>query len=152
MRDLGDRAQPGQISRWAPTGGNLGSVQAYLLALDLDGLDPAWYFYQRADHTLGRVRGASTGVCPALEETGPSALLVLTGALTVVGAKYHDFAYRVVNLDAGVALAQLSAVAGTHGITTRFADRWDDEAIHDALRLDPNAEPVTAVVALGGMR
>ncbi|WP_436535063.1 nitroreductase family protein [Actinoplanes sp. HUAS TT8] len=152
LRDLGDRALPGQVSRWSPTGGNLGSVQAYLLALDVDGLDPAWYFYQRADHTLGRVRAATAGVCPALEETGPSALLVLTGALGVVAAKYHDFAYRILGLDAGVALAQLSAVAATRGVTTRFAARWDDAAFHDALRLDPDAEPVTAVVALGGLR
>lgn len=152
LRDLGEKALPGQVSRWAPTGGNLGSVQAYLLALDVPGLEPSWYFYQRADHSLGRIRAASAGICPPLEETAPSALLVLTGALGVVAAKYHDFAYRILSLDAGVALAQLAAVAETHDITTRFAERWDDTAIHDALRLDPNAEPVTAVIALGGLR
>ncbi|GAA2850432.1 hypothetical protein Acy02nite_33690 [Actinoplanes cyaneus] len=151
LRDLGDNGLPGQISRWAPTGGNLGSVQAYLLASGVEGLDPGWYFYQRADHSLGRVRAASAGACPELEETGPSALLVLTGALAVVGAKYFDFAYRILGLDAGCALAQLSAVAATHGITSRFATRWDDTAIHDALRTDPDTEPVTAVIALDGI-
>ncbi|BCY08345.1 hypothetical protein L3i22_034330 [Actinoplanes sp. L3-i22] len=152
LRDLGDKGSPGQISRWSPTGGNLGSVQAYLLARDIPGVDPGWYFYQRADHSLGRIRAASAGVCPELEDTDPSALLVLTGTLDVVAAKYHDFAYRILCLDAGVALAQLAAVAATHGMTSRFADRWDDTAIYDALRLDPAAEPVTAVVALKGIR
>ncbi|GIF05516.1 hypothetical protein [Actinoplanes siamensis] len=148
LRDLGERGRPGQISRWAATGGNLGSVQVYLLALDVPTLDPAWYFYQRGDHSLGRIRGVSAGICPALETDRPAALLVFTGALGVVAAKYHDFAYRILCLDAGVALAQLSALAAEYRLAARFADRWDDAAIAAALRIDPTAEPVTAVVAL----
>ncbi|MEU7905433.1 SagB/ThcOx family dehydrogenase [Actinoplanes sp. NPDC049118] len=147
-------AVPGQVSRWAPTGGNLGSVQAYLLALDVTGLERGWYFYQRGDHSLARIRALSTAdgevaaVCPALAPEHPAALLVLTGALGLVAAKYHDFAYRLVCLDAGVALAQLSAVADGYGLAARLADRWDDTALGAALRLEGNAEPVTAVVAL----
>ncbi|GLW30281.1 hypothetical protein [Actinoplanes regularis] len=148
LRDLGDQAFPGQVSRWAPTGGNLGSVQAYLLALDVPGLDPAWYFYQRGDHSLARIRPASAGISPVVGDPRPAALLVLTGGLQVVAAKYHDFAYRILCLDAGVALAQLSALADEYGLTASFADRWDDTAINAALRLDPDSEPVTAVVAL----
>jgi SagB-type dehydrogenase family enzyme len=149
-------ADPGQVSRWAPTGGNLGSVQAYVLALDVAGLSPGWYYYQRGDHSLARIRALSTtdgvaaAVCPVLAPDRPAALIVLTGALGVVAAKYHDFAYRLLCLDAGVALAQLAALADEYGLSTRFADRWDDTALGAALRLDANAnaEPVTAVVAL----
>ncbi|WP_067697111.1 hypothetical protein [Actinoplanes awajinensis] len=143
----------GQVRRWAPTGGNLGSVQAYLLALDVPGTDPGWYFYQRGDHSLARIRplddtgGVVAAVSPALAADRPSALLVLTGALGVVAAKYHEFAYRILCLDAGAALAQLTALTDEHGATARIADRWDDTAIAAALRLD-DSEPVTAVVAL----
>ena len=147
-------AVPGQVSRWAPTGGNLGSVQAYLLALDVAGLASGWYFYQRGDHSLARIRALSTAdgeaaaVCPVLAPENPAALIVLTGALGVAAAKYYDFAYRILCLDAGVALAQLAALADEYGLAARFADRWDDTALSAALRLDANAEPVTAVVAL----
>jgi len=154
LRDSGPSAVPGQVSRWSPTGGNLGSVQAYLLALDVAGLAPGWYFYQRGDHSLARIRALSTtdgeaaAVCPVLAPQRPAALIVLTGALGVVAAKYHDFAYRILCLDAGVALAQLTALADEYGVAARFADRWDDMALSTALRLEDSAEPVTAVVAL----
>ncbi|MEU4216693.1 nitroreductase family protein [Actinoplanes sp. NPDC026623] len=154
LRDSGPTAVPGQVSRWSPTGGNLGSVQAYLLALDVDGVAPGWYFYQRGDHSLARIRalptadGAAEAVCPVLARQRPAALIVLTGALGLVAAKYHDFAYRILCLDAGVALAQMAAVAGEYGLTARFADRWDDLALNAALRLQDSAEPVTAVAAL----
>jgi SagB-type dehydrogenase family enzyme len=154
LRDPGPSAVSEQVSRWAPTGGNLGSVQAYLLALDVAGLAPGWYFYQRGDHSLARIRatsavdGEAAAVCPVLAPRRPAALIVLTAALGVVAAKYFDFAYRLICLDAGVALAQLVALADEHGLTARFADRWDDETLTEALRVDAIAEPVTAVIAL----
>ena len=66
----------------------------------------------------------------------------------MVAAKYHDFGYRVLCLDGGVAVAQLAALADGYGLAVRCADRWDDTALGAALRLDTVAEPVTAVVAL----
>jgi SagB-type dehydrogenase family enzyme len=154
LRDSGPTVGPGQVSRWTPTGGNLGSVQAYLLALDVADLDTGWYFYQRGDHSLARIRALPTAggeiaqVCPVLAPERPAALIVLTGALGVAAAKYQDFAYRLLCLDAGVALAQLATLADEYGMATRFADRWDDAALNEALRLQDSVEPVTAVVAL----
>jgi SagB-type dehydrogenase family enzyme len=154
LREAGSPAGPGTVSRWAPTGGNLGSVQAYLLASGVAGLADGWYFYQRADHSLARIRQVSTmdcevlAVCPALAPYRPAALIVFAGALGLVTTKYHDSAYRIACLDGGVALAQLAALADGHGLATRCADRWDDTALGTTLRLDTVAEPVTAVVAL----
>ncbi|MEU8665120.1 hypothetical protein, partial [Actinoplanes philippinensis] len=153
LREDEPAAASGKVNRWAPTGGNLGSVQAYLLALDVPGLPPGWYFYQRGDHSLARIRaGASeaeaSAVCPQLAPHRPAALIALTGALGVVAAKYQDFAYRILCLDAGVALAQLTALADDHAVTTRIADRWDDTAVSRALRIEPADEPVTTVLAL----
>jgi SagB-type dehydrogenase family enzyme len=154
LRDPGPSAGPGQVSRWAPTGGNLGSVQAYLLAREVTGLDRAWYYYQRGDHSLARIRAVSAvddeaaAVCPVLAPRRPAALIVLTGDLGVLAAKYHDFAYRLLCLDAGVALAQLAALSDEYGLTVQFADRWDDTALSEALRVEASVEPVTAVIAL----
>jgi SagB-type dehydrogenase family enzyme len=155
LRTAGLReGEPHEASRWAPTGGNLGSPQAYVLALDVAGLAPGWYFYQRSDHSLARIRTLSAAdadvarFCPSQASERAGALVVLTGAFEIVAAKYHDFAYRVLGLDAGVALAQLTAVADEYGLAVRFADRWDDTALGAALRVNPDTEPVTAVVAL----
>jgi SagB-type dehydrogenase family enzyme len=143
LRTVGLRDdETGKVSRWAPTAGNLGSTQAYLLAADVPGLDPGWYFYQRGDHSLARLRTDDR------TPDRPAATVVLTGALGTVGAKFQGLAYRMVCLDAGVALAQLAALADQHGLAARFNDRWDDLALSTTLGLDAVAEPVTAVVAL----
>jgi hypothetical protein len=166
----------GKVQRWAPTGGNLGSVQLYLLAVNVAGLAPGWYCYESAEHRLAEVRRCAdspshgyTGVVgappPPSRPTAyqlagtvadeqlppvPAALLVLTGALGRVATKYYDFACRIVYLDAGVATAQLQAVADAYRLGTRLAHRWDDRLLHEELRLDPATEPVTAVIGLYG--
>ena len=77
-------------------------------------------------------------------------MIVSTGALARVAGKYHDFAYRIVHLDAGVATAQLQALATGYGLATRVAPRVDDGLLREELRLDPADEPVTAVLGLYG--
>ncbi|WP_026910301.1 nitroreductase family protein [Patulibacter minatonensis] len=150
-----DAPPEGKVARWAPTGGNLGSPNAYLVARDVDGLEPAAYFYDPAAHELVTLPGA--GGTPlavhdahgalGLEDPGP-ALLVLTGAVGRVVSKYGAFAYKIVHLDAGAALAQLRFAGHAHGVVARPLARWDDEALGEALGITVDGEPVTAVVAL----
>jgi SagB-type dehydrogenase family enzyme len=150
-----DAPPEGKVARWAPTGGNLGSPNAYLVARDVDGLEPAAYFYDPAAHELVTLPGA--GGTPlavhdahgalGLEDPGP-ALLVLTGAVGRVVSKYGAFAYKIVHLDAGAAIAQLRFAGHSHGVVARPLSRWDDEALGEALGITVDGEPVTAVVAL----
>jgi len=74
--------------------------------------------------------------------------LVLTADLSRVAAVYGPSAYHLVHLDAGVAVAQCSVVAAGFGLATIPAIRWNDELIGRALMLDPEDEPVTAVLGL----
>lgn len=153
----GSLTVPGKVGRWAPTGGNLGSVQVYVAALDVDGLEAGLWFYEPWGRALQRLPGgedaaalrallaaAGGGAIPA---AAPAAL-VLTAALARVGRKYSTFAYRSVHLDAGCALAQLGVVAEGYGLEPVVAARWNDDVILDALRLDAEQEPVTALFAL----
>jgi len=78
-----------------------------------------------------------------------AAIVVLTGALDRVASKYGTFGYRIVNLDAGCAVAQFALAAAGHGLEVRVAARWDDELIADVLGIDLDSEPITAVIALG---
>ncbi|GGP95461.1 TOMM precursor leader peptide-binding protein [Streptosporangium pseudovulgare] len=136
-----------KIQRWAPTGGNLGSAQLHVIARDVAGLDPAVYGYRADVHRLADLTWAD----PYAEIAGlpdAEAVVVITGALDRVASKYATFAWRVVHLDAGVALTQLRLVAAERGIATRVVPYWDDTALAGLLSVDPDAEPITAVLAV----
>ncbi|GIH75825.1 TOMM precursor leader peptide-binding protein [Planobispora longispora] len=136
-----------KVQRWAPTGGNLGSAQLHVIARDVDGLDPAVYGYRVDTHRLADLTWADPYE-PIAGLVEAEATIVVTGALNRVASKYSTFAWRVVHLDAGVALAQLRLVAAERGIATRVVPRWDDAALAALLSIDLDTEPITAVLAV----
>lgn len=166
----GPPGPPGKVQRWTPSGGNLGSVGLYVLAHRITGLEPGWYGYEPDRHCLAALPDASERVQPSRSPSpdpttidpqrvmrgilGPSdepdALVVTTAALSRVAHKYREFAYRLIHLDAGVAVAQLQAVARGYGLTAQLQTRWRDDLVTQQLGLDERAEPVTAVVTLTG--
>ncbi|XYJ24083.1 hypothetical protein ACSE3M_10050 [Bacillus velezensis] len=100
---------PGKVQRWAPSGGNLGSCQIYILALSVKGLTPNCYFYQYPDNSLVKIgpdmtekdiKQQITHITGLPEELLPKALVIFTGAYERVASKYNGFAYKVIHLDA----------------------------------------------------
>ncbi|MFC4057773.1 TOMM precursor leader peptide-binding protein [Planomonospora corallina] len=146
LRDDGT-GESRKVQRWAPTGGNLGSAQLHVIARDVDGLDPAVYGYRVDTHRLADLIWADPYE-PVEGVADAEAVIVVTGALNRVASKYSTFAWRVVHLDGGVALAQLRLVAAERGIATRVVPRWDDAALAALLSVDPDTEPITAVLAV----
>lgn len=151
-------AQPdtGKLQRWAPTGGNLGSAHAFILAHNVAALTPGCYSYEPGSHSLARVGDLFlphemaeriADICPN-EPDIPDFLLVLTGAVGRVTNKYGIFGYRVVHLDAGVALAQAQAVCTSFGWTCRVSVWSPEDRIAELLHLDPITEQPTAVLAV----
>lgn len=134
------------VQRYAPTGGNLGSPQAYLVARDVPGLRPGVYGYQAAKNSLARLTWLS-GQEQGLDGTAP-ATVILTGGLAKVGGKYGPFAWRIVHLDAGAATAQMMMLADHHRVNLALAPTWDDDRILDSLSLDDREEVITAVIHL----
>jgi hypothetical protein len=67
-----------------------------------------------------------------------------------VAQKYASFAYRITNLDAGVALAQVRMVGSSLGLRTRLAQRWADDLIAERLGLLDLGEPVTGAMLIYG--
>lgn len=160
FRGAPSREAPNGARRWAPTGGNLGSVELYVAAHHVEGLEPGLYFYEAHEHTLARVRSLASReaalafirqACPAAGASSPDAVLVTVGALHRVARKYSAFAYRVVQLDAGVALAQAQAVAHGLGLVAAVVSEWADDVVEEALGLADVAEPVTGLLALRGV-
>jgi bacteriocin biosynthesis cyclodehydratase domain-containing protein len=152
-----------KLQRWAPTGGNLGSVELYVAARTVAGLEAGLYFYQPHEHRLARVGQDPDGdleVTQLMRETLvledpevlPDAVIILTGALHRVAHKYGPFAYRIVHLDAGVALAQMHAVASALGLAHCTLTRIAEQAIARHLDLEDVNEVVTGACALRGSR
>jgi SagB-type dehydrogenase family enzyme len=143
--------------RWAATAGNLGSVELFVAARKVEGLKQGIYFYQAAEHTLAafRKRGAlgvpelMTRALGGQRKDLPDALIFLTGAFHRVARKYGSFAYRLINLDAGVALSQFHLVARSMDLWSQAAAAWADDLIHAQLDLR-RGEHVTAVLLISG--
>ncbi|MFD3529913.1 nitroreductase family protein [Streptomyces sp. NPDC058664] len=136
---------PGRVQRWTASGGNIGSVVAHLVVRDVPGLKPGVYGYVASEHRLARL-AADPGAVP-----GEAPLtVVLTGDFTKVAKKYAAFALRIVLLDAGCATATLRAAAAALGLPFVVRTRWDDLAVAAALGIDPDLEPITTLVDLGG--
>ena len=146
-----------KVQRWTATAGNLGSVELFAIVRVVDGLAPGVYFYQAENHSLAlfQQRGYSSLIPDFMKRSAvtdrkelPDVMIILTGAYHRLERKYGEFAYKLVNLDAGVAVSQLHYVAKALGYSSSTVLRWADDLIEQQLNLDPPLEQVTAVVAL----
>lgn len=134
--------------RWAPSGGNLGSPQAYLSIRNVRGIADGEYAYVAADHSLARVAVADPAIPPA--SSTPSVELFIASELERVWKKYSAFAYRVTALDAGVALAHLALMVATSALTLQFEPGWNEAEAARRFDLDRSQQSISARVMIGG--
>jgi SagB-type dehydrogenase family enzyme len=144
----------GAPRRLLPTGGNLGSVELWVIARRVDGLPAGIYHYDAPRHRLEAIAGPvdDTALAVALgTDAVPDAAIVTTGALARCAQKYGPFSYRLVHLDSGIALAYAHALAGCIGLDLREVDALNEVAAARLLRLHPRWDyPVpTAAFGLG---
>jgi len=115
----GEVEEHGQRRRIAPTGGNLGSVDLWIIALTVDGLARDIYHYDAPRHTLERVAAVSDSAlesCLGGGEDLPDCIIIGTGDLGKCARKYNAFAYRLIHFDSGVAIAYASTLARYFGL------------------------------------
>ena len=135
----------GKVLRWSPTGGNLGSPQAYLEAKGIPGLENGNYAYRARDHSLAMLPQHS-----GASQVGIGTVrVIVVSELNRVWKKYATFSYRVVNLDAGVALTHMLLIAQKHSIPVRNQTHWDEELIAAQFDVDLVSQAVTAQIVLG---
>ena len=156
LRYAAGRAESdGRVWRIAPTGGGLGSPELFVLVREVADLSPGLYRYDSPRHALERLRDpsdapvqAALGIASAL----PACVIVGTGALGKLRAKYRNFSYRLVNFDAGVALAYLHDVASAQGLAVCEYPDVHDKALADAIGLPPHGSRsiITFAIGLGG--
>lgn len=142
------------IRRWAPSGGNLGSAEAFLVANRIAGLEAGVYFYEPEHHRLAKLnhRGCNH-IRAALDAMSASDLapahLVLTSAYGRTARKYGPFAYKLTHLDAGAAASQCHLVANALQVPIDTVQFWNAKTLGDALALRPLQEYPTHVFRLG---
>jgi SagB-type dehydrogenase family enzyme len=145
------------LQRWAATAGNLGSVELFAFVRSVEGLSPGLYFYQPQEHSIVRVTRVKGGLdvedlmyraVHADSFNLPDVLIVFTSAFHRLARKYGPFGYRLANLDAGVALAQLHITARSLGLHSETATCWADDLLENQLNLEPFAEQVAVVAGV----
>jgi bacteriocin biosynthesis cyclodehydratase domain-containing protein len=145
--------------RLIPTGGSLGSPRAYLIALEQTAteLPSGIYHYATRQHSLERLpqpepAALRTSLAAALgrsqtEIADYSAAIILTGGLGMLEEKYNLLAYRIVNLDSGVAIGSLRQIAGRLGLNYLPIAEFYDEQVATLLQLF-NFEEIPLHIAL----
>jgi SagB-type dehydrogenase family enzyme len=155
IRDLGSENK--KVQRWTASAGNLGSVELFVVVHKVEGLAPGVYFYQSREHSLALFsrRDGMLGIADFMRRVVgsdtpdlPDVIVLLTGAFHRLQRKYGAFAYKLVNLDAGVAVSQLHLAARTLHLSSWTAVRWADDLVEQQLNLDAQEEHCTALVAL----
>lgn len=146
------RLASGHRRRIAPTGGGLGSPDLFVIAREIDGLPLGIYHYHSPSHVLERLPDSSVKVLEAAlgtRESLPPCVLIGAGALGKVRSKYHNFAYRLVNLDAGIALSYLMDVAASSGHVIQFYRDTHDGALAEAASLPTKDDLYVPTYAVG---
>lgn len=133
---------------WAPSGGNLRSVQAYIESTGGLGVPRGlWKF----DDLRGELRGVRRSILSDTEAVQPPEALqagqfrvYLVAELWRLRPKYGEFSIRLGHLDGGCALAHLWLAARLVGLKLRVGQGWS-KVVADFLELRED-ELVVAVV------
>jgi SagB-type dehydrogenase family enzyme len=147
--------RPGPPLRAWPSAGALYPLEAYLVALRCESLDPGVYHYDPGRHAL-----ASIAPCPSREALArvvlaedavatAAAALVLTGVFGRTTTKYGERGYRFVLLEAGHAGQNVLLFAEERGLASLAVGGFFDDALGDLLGLDARVESPVHVILLG---
>ncbi|MGW7519849.1 SagB/ThcOx family dehydrogenase [Streptomyces sp. NPDC054796] len=147
-----------QTQRAAPSGGGRHSLEVYLLARDVGGLDSGAYHYDPFAHALHRLSPWSDGLSdlqdrvlttPALMAAPPPAGLYLTSRAARTGWKYEGMALSLIYRDTGCLMQTMCLAATDLGLASCLTGRM--EAPPTAPFLPPDEHDVLHVgnLALG---
>lgn len=140
----------------SPSPGARHSLEAYVLAWDVEGVDPGTYHYCPDTHTLALLEDDTP--IAVLEEFlpqqkwmhRPAAVVFMTSVFERVRSKYrHPRAYRVVQLEAGHFSQTFCLVATWLGLAPFCTTALGDTAIERHLGIDGVDESVIHAVGVG---
>lgn len=141
--------------RSSPSAGCLQATEAYLIALNIKGLDKGVYHYRSHEHVLTTL---STAVDSSLERTlcyqsfalDAAFLIVLTSRFDKLWWKYpHSRAYRSGLLDVGHLSQTFNLTTTAFGLNTWVTGYFVDDLLNDLVKVDGFKEHSIFVLAGG---
>ena len=150
-----------ESGRWvalktSPSGGAKHGAEAYLIAFDIEGIEPGIYHYGPDAHALTRLEGSlSRAELPRYLPRqkgfhGPAALVVMTTIFARLQWKYpHPHAYRVALLDVGHLGQTFALVATALGLAPFCTAAIDSDLFEDLLGIDGIGEAAMMAVGVG---
>ncbi|GAB2629515.1 putative peptide maturation dehydrogenase [Novilysobacter erysipheiresistens] len=148
------------IKRTSASGGGLHPIEAYPLAIDVEGLAPGLYHYEAKRHALALLEPMTREQARDLAATltigqtyfaEAHALAFHVARLDRHHWKYrrHPKAYKAVLLDSGHLSQTFYLLAAERGLGAFYTAAINDADVSDRLRLDPLREIVIGANGLG---
>jgi SagB-type dehydrogenase family enzyme len=141
--------------KMTPSGGARNPFEGYLLARNVEGLEPGVYHYSAMERTLGLV---GTGPPPPLPEllagqdwtATAAAVILLVAHFERPMWKYHDgTAYRVTAIEAGHIAQNIMLVATHHGLVANPTGAMDFQKVEETLGVSGPTHAVLYALVLG---
>jgi SagB-type dehydrogenase family enzyme len=137
----------------APSGGGLGSPDAFLMIHDITGLRAGCYRYRCSEHAIEYLGAPSLTLFMGMvgQRGSPPRQCYLVGAAAYgrVSAKYAESAFKMINLDAGVMQCYTELVAERAGIACDYLSDIDSEGLTELLGIVVRYFGLTHAFALG---
>lgn len=140
----------------SPSGGARHSVEAYLLALNTEGVEPGLYHYAPDDHELVPLGGpVKPGELEALLPAQPwfheaAAIVFMTSVFERIRWRYdRPRAYRVVTIELGHLAQTFCLLASARGLAPFCTAALGDTSIEALLGVDGVTESVLYAVGVG---
>jgi SagB-type dehydrogenase family enzyme len=140
--------------RAAASAGALYPIELYLVAGEIEGVEPGLYHFLPADLKLHGLRRGDwrtylAGCVQSASLRHAPAVLIATSIFWRSAWKYRARAYRYCFWDTGTILANLLAAANADALDTEVIMAFNDAPIEDLLELNGEREGVACLVTLG---
>jgi SagB-type dehydrogenase family enzyme len=140
--------------RYVPSAGGLASVDAYVIAGNVDGLAPGSYYY---DHRRGLVLLGGGHMLQKVADLNPgqswltrsAALVVLVANTDRVAHKYGPMGFKLVMLDAGATVGHAELVAAALELRGTILGGLPPAELARLLRVDGRSRVPVATLAVG---
>lgn len=140
--------------RFVPSAGGLASIDGYVIANNIDGLEPGAYYF---DYRRGLVAVSAGYMAQRVADLMPgqewlsraSAVIVFVGNLNRLVHKYGVMAFKLLMLDAGVAAGHAELVATALELRATILGGLPSDKLARLLGLDNQWQVPLATLAIG---
>jgi hypothetical protein len=132
--------------KMSPTGGNINSNMLFYINLSANDLDGVGiYYYEGIGNKMYQVNNTIDKISDAMDfNVSAAGYLILASNVDYIESKYHDFGFKIANLNTGVQLATLLSIK--QAVEVKFIENYDEVAILKAIGAGMNKIIFNAVM------